>query len=366
MSRWSLRLEQAEVSRLAWAFAISLAFHVLVYSSYHTANKYHLLQYLHLPAWVHAPKFLTELIKPKLTPPPPRRQDTPLVFVNVSPAQATPEPPKEAKYYSDKNSLAANPSADKITDQPKIDGKHPELVKTEDVPRSKFTPLQPSAPPEAQKEPQPPPQPPKETPRPRLASPKEALAEAKPKPAEPKGDLTLAKPSPTPTQTRGDANEAKPTPAPTEADASEPKPAPRPRTVRQALAQLQQNQLPGEKMLQDGGVARRHEMASLDTKATPFGAYDARLVEAIAQRWYALLDEQNYASDSRGKVVLQFRLHYDGRVTEMNMAENTAGFKLGLLCEKAVQDPAPFEAWPSDMRRTLGDIRNIQFTFYYY
>ena len=118
-------------------------------------------------------------------------------------------------------------------------------------------------------------------------------------------------------------------------------------------------------MKQEGGVKRRPEMASLDTKATPFGEYDAALVEAISQRWFALLDERDYASDSRGKVVLQFRLHYDGRVTDMNVAENTAGEVLGLICQKAVLDPAPFAAWPSDMRRTLGDIRNIQFTFYY-
>jgi hypothetical protein len=59
-------------------------------------------------------------------------------------------------------------------------------------------------------------------------------------------------------------------------------------------------------------------------------------------------------------------LHYDGRITDMNMTENTAGEVLGLICQKAVLDPAPFATWPSDMRRTLGDTRNIQFTFYYY
>ena len=70
--------------------------------------------------------------------------------------------------------------------------------------------------------------------------------------------------------------------------------------------------------------------------------------------------------DSRGKVVLHFRLHYDGRITDMDMTENTAGEVLGFICQKAVLDPAPFAAWPSDMRRTLGDVRNIRFTFIYY
>ena len=331
MSRWSLRLEQAEVSRLAWAFAISLAFHLLVYGGYHTGQKLDLWQNLHWPAWLHAPKILQEAFQKKESqPPPPQRQEIPLIFVNVNPAQATADAPKDAKYYSDKNSRAANPEPDKITETPKIDGKQTEIVKTEEVPREKFTRLQPSHPAQQPQEPRP---------------------EIKPKPAYTPGDLTLAKPSPTPRKTEGDANEAKP---------------PRPRTIREALARQQDSRLPGEKMKQNGGVQRRHEMASLDTKATPFGAYDAALVEAISQRWFTLLDERDYASASRGKVVLQFRLHYDGRITDMNVADNTAGEVLGLICQKAVLDPAPFAVWPSDMRRTLGDIRNIQFTFYYY
>jgi hypothetical protein len=327
---WSLRLERAETSRLAWAFALSLAFHLLAFGTYETGKKYNLWQGLHLPAWLHAPKFLQEALNKKESQPPPQPQDTPLMFVNVNPAQATPDAPKDAKYYSDKNSRAANPEPDKITDIPKITGNQTVVPKTEDIPREKFTPLQPATP---------------------VQPPQVAQEELKPKPLQPPGDLVMAKPSPTPRTTQGDANEAKP---------------PRPRTINQALAQLQPSQVPGEKMKQDGGVQRRHEMASLDTKATPFGAYDRALIEAISQRWYTLLDQRDYASDSRGKVVLHFRLHYDGRITDMNMVENTAGEVLGLICQKAVLDPAPFAAWPSDMRRTLGDIRSIQFTFYYY
>ncbi len=352
-SRWSLRVEQAEVSRLAAAFALSLAFHALVYSCYYTGNKYHVWQYLHLPDWLHPPKFLTELIVPqKPPPPPPPKQDLPLVFVNVSPAQATAEAPKNAKFYSDKNSIAANPTADKITETPKIDGKHPEIVKTEEVERPKFTPLQPTPPPPPPKETKPPPpEPPKETKPPPPEPVKVAEVEAKPKPAYTPGDLTFAKPSPAP--------------RPTEGDAEEPKTS-RPRTIREALARQHQSELPGPKMQQQGGVSRRAELSSLDTKATPFGKYDADLVEAISRRWFDLLDQRDYASDSRGKVVLQFVLHYDGRVSDMNMPENTTGEVLGLICQKAVLDPSPFAAWPSDMRRTLGDVRHIQFTFYYY
>src|SRR5512147_1112339 len=96
MSRWSLRPEQAEFSRLAWAFALSLAFHMLVYGGYHTGQKYHLWQNLHWPSWLQPPKFLTELVKKKEPPPPPKPRDVPLIFVTVAPAQATTEAPKDA------------------------------------------------------------------------------------------------------------------------------------------------------------------------------------------------------------------------------------------------------------------------------
>ncbi|HSA10751.1 MAG TPA: hypothetical protein P5205_10330 [Candidatus Paceibacterota bacterium] len=330
MARWSLRLEQAETSRLAWAFAISLMCHLVIYGGYHAGQKYQVWRNLHWPAWLQPPKAIADLIRKKETPRPlAQRQEPPLMFVNVSPAQATAEPPKEAKFYSDKNSRAANPEANKITVIPKITGQQTQVPRTEDVPREKFTPLQPARPAQTAQKPQP---------------------EIKPKPAYIPGDLTMAKPSPTPRATEGDANEAKPA---------------RPRTIKEALARLQDSRVPGQKMKQDGGVNRRHQMASLDTKATPFGAYDAALVEAVSQRWFTLLDQRDYASDSRGKVVLQFRLHYDGRISDMNVADNTAGEVLGLICQKAVLDPAPFATWPSDMRRTLGNVRNIQFTFYY-
>ena len=328
--RWSLRLERAETSRLAWAFALSLALHLLVFGTYQTGQKYHIWQNLHLPTWLHVPKVLQEVFKKKETPLQPRPQDVPLVFVNVSPAQATPEPPKEAKFYSDKNSIAANHEADKITDIPKITGTQTLVPKTEDVPREKFAPLQPTRP---------------------VEPPQVAQEEVMTKPLQSPGDLVMAKPAPTPRTTEGNANEAKPS---------------RPRKLSQVPVEQREAMLRGEKMQQEGGVRRRELVPSFDTRATPFGAYDAALVEAVSKRWWALLDEREYASDSRGKVVLQFHLHYDGRITEMNMADNTAGEVLGFICQKAVLDNAPYAAWPSDMRRLLGDTRSIQFTFYYY
>lgn len=315
----SLRLDRLESTRLAQALVFSLALHLLGWGTYELGRKYHVWENIRLPAWVKA------IVPPlpnaaKVNPP---SQEVPLVFINVNPQQATTEPPKDAKYYSSHNSQAANPETDRDTDTPKITGTQTQVPKTEDVPRERFEKLQPALP-AAQEQP-----------------------EVKPKPTLAPGDLALARPDPNPRTDTGEAER------------------PRPRTLKEAYARQQMNQPPGRKMKQDGGMARRGNLAMVDAKGTTFGAYDAAFIEAVRQRWYDLI-ESRYDGYQIGKVTLQFHLNYDGRITDMNVAESTVGDMLGLLCQKAVLDPAPFEKWPRDMRLAVGrDFRPIQFTFYY-
>jgi predicted RNA-binding protein associated with RNAse of E/G family len=80
-----------------------------------------------------------------------------------------------------------------------------------------------------------------------------------------------------------------------------------------------------------------------------------------------LLDSQQFARDRNGKVILRFHLNHDGTITDIQELQNTVGDVLGYVCREAVTDPAPFAAWPSDMRRMVGEnYREITFTFYYY
>jgi hypothetical protein len=247
------------------------------------------------------------------------------VFVNVSPAQATAEAPPDAKFYSDKSSQAANPEADVDTTVPKITGTQEQVPRTEDTQRNPFDRLQPALP----------------------AQPAPPQEEVKAKPAQPVGDLAMAKPDLNPRAGTGTAER------------------PRPRTLAEARAR-QENAPPGERMKQEGGVKRRLEFSSLDAKATPFGAYDAAFINAVSDRWFSLLDQKRYDGYQRGKVVLQFALNSDGRITDMKVAEATVGLDLSLICEMAVLDPAPYAPWPSDLRRLVGgNQRKIQFTFYY-
>jgi TonB family protein len=120
-------------------------------------------------------------------------------------------------------------------------------------------------------------------------------------------------------------------------------------------------------MQQDGGVKRHALSSSLDAMATPFGAYDRAIVEAISQRWYDLLDSQQFADSRTGKVTVDFHLNPDGSVTELKISGNSVGDLLGYVCQNAIEEAAPFAKWPSDMRRMVGaNFREITFTFYYY
>jgi hypothetical protein len=302
----SLRLNRPELRRLSLALALSLTVHLLGWGGYAAGKEFGWWQQWHRPAWL--PRI--PLLNIKSLPPP--DQDQQLVFVEVPRPSA--EAPDQTKYYSSQNSRAADPTPGN-KDVPQLNGKQTEIVKTETVLRPDFN-KSPPAPPE-------PPEPPPAAARP--------------------GDLTLGKPDPSSSSEK-----------------------PRPRTVKEARAQ-QPSRLPGPQMKQPGGMRRQALVPSLDVKATAFGAYDAALIEAVTQRWYDLLDSQQFSMDRTGKVILKFHLNYDGTITDMNVVQNTVGDLLGYVCQKAISDPAPFARWPGEMRREIGkNYREITFTFYYY
>ena len=317
-----MRLDRLDWTRLAWLLALSALIHLAAWGGYEAGKKLGIWDKLHLPAWARTinEKIVRNIEQPKSELP---DQQPPLVFVEVNPMQATPEPPKNARYYSSRNSQAANPDTDKDTGVPKITGEQTHVAKAEDVRRNDLEQLHPTPP-----------------------QPAQPMPKAKPKVEM--GDLALAKPQPNPSEEQGESEQSKP------------------RTLVEALSRQQLNRIPGQKMKQEGGVRRHSLVASFDAKATPFGAYDAAFIEAVSQRWYDLLDSRNYAQDRRGHVRLRFDLNYDGRITDVKILETTVDDTLAIICEKAVRDPSPYERWPSDMRRMIGkDYRQITFTFYY-
>jgi outer membrane biosynthesis protein TonB len=318
----SLRFSRFESKRLLFALLLSILLHLGGWGGYEAGKK--------LGWWnhLHALTLLGKKLNNAIVPPAVKKeqeQQQPTVFVEVD--QADPEPPKKAVYYSDKNTQAANPDAVKNSNQPKLDGKQKDIPKTETVP--KLTKLVPAPP----KTPSP------ESPPAKTESSSLAL-----------GDQKLAK-----------VETNQPAENPTEKSTPEKK---RPRTLSEAR---QQQHLPGEQMQQDGGVLRTKLVASFDTKATAFGAYDAAIFAAIQQYWDDELENNSFARDRTGRVTVQFVLHYDGTVSQVQIVENGVGILLGSYCQESIDRTAPYAKWPSDMLHEIGSTeRPITVTFIYY
>jgi hypothetical protein len=302
----SLRPNRFEGERVALALALSLLAHVLIFGAYELRRD------VHLPAWLHwtpTPKPVAVVLVPKY--------EEPLEFVTV-PNPST-EAPKTAKYVSNHNSVAADNSQNHVSENPQLNGKT-DMPAPEDV-RPQFS----------------------KTPGADQRNQNNEQASQEPKASSNSGDLTLGKPD----------------------NGTQPQEQPRPRTLKEAYEQMR-NQMPQMTMRQEGGAERHARVPSFDVKVTGFGDYDARFVEAVSQNWYNLLDSQKFSLDRTGKVVLLFRLNYDGSISQMRLGENNVGDLLGYVCEKAVLDGAPYERWNEDMRLKLGNYCDVQFTFDYY
>ena len=363
--------------RLVAAFCISLAVHLMLLGAYRVApGAFRSAHNFLAPLLTKLlPKALVEKsreVKPpvqaqlqKKPPEPEKPQVIPLSFIEVDPALAVLDTPKNAKYYSSQSTLAANPDFKKQEDKPKIEGKQERVPRLASVPRNP-QPLQPSPPrppaevakvetPPQAATPPPQPVPPPPTPEP------------PPEPPKPKstiGDLAMLKASETPPPPKV-VPAAQPDAPMFQTSGTRRTEAVRPRTLAQAFQQ--DPRLAGEVMKQDGGVARRGRIA-VDAAASPLGDYDREFIAAVERCWYALLEDRRYMLDCHGKVVIDFKLNYDGRLSELLRSHTDAGVGdlMAMVCELALTKPAPYQRWPGDMRRLVGkDYRDVRFTFYY-
>jgi outer membrane biosynthesis protein TonB len=341
---------------VARALTFSLLFHLVILLMLELGSQVSWLKRNRVVAALREALVQPTLERPPKPPAPRANQPVPMLFVDVNPEQATPEPPPDTPYYSTQNTRAANPNPDKDTNVPRIDGGQTKIVKTFDTLR----PQPASAPPAPT-----PPERPAPKPATDASQATDAAAPA-PQPSpelvndlipEPAGELKVAKVPPTRSAV-APANEKT-------APLTEREPPSRPRTL--AAARQQKGIVVAPKSKQEGGVRRGAIESSLDVRASPFGAYDAALIEAVQKRWYDLLDERKYAGEKEGKVVLQFHLNQDGSVSHVQTVESSVGAILAILCQNAVRDPAPYGTWPSDMRRMVApaNFREVRFTFYY-
>ena len=339
---------------LLWALGVSVLLHLL-FGLFYTV----------LEVWVDrspktAPEWARELVHPSLPPQPkalanaapdPAWQEVPLEFLEVDPANALEKETKDARFYSNANAVSGQPiPSPKNLREPEIAGVQKTVPKT-------FDTVRPSQP-QPQEKPVPVEKPvANETPAPQ--KPQEAR---KPQPAGGPKDtgetqVALVKPNAS-LETVQDEQKA------TEAQTSG---APRRKPIKRlAEAREQKGIVLGEKMMQEGGAPRISVSPSFDVKSSPFGDYDLRMVAAVQERWWALLEERRFSLERTGKVVLRFNLHGDGTISQLKTVQSDVGETLGFTCEAALMGASPFGRWPTVLKAQALDPREITFTFTYY
>jgi len=295
-------------------------------------------------------------------PPEPEPPDVPLEFVWVDPSTATKtEPPKDTKRFSFANTKASDDSPEIDKGEARIDGIQDKVLQTYNAPKDKPMPLKPLL-----NKPEAKPEQPKEQPKDFAKAPATPKPEPKPKP----------EPNPTALAKKSEQGNTKPrlTASPPQPKPSEPKPKPapkpeprpsRPRTLEEARQQMAKRN-PGQIMKQDGGAKRKRAKVSIDARGSELGVYSSKLIEAITQCWHDKLDSYPGIIPPGGKVVVQFRVHLDGRVTDTRTASSSVGALQSYFCLQSITEPAPFDEWPESMHRMLGkDYHDVQFTFHY-
>src|SRR5262245_34961563 len=117
---------------LVLALVVSLLVHLGLYGGWQLGK--HLGWWKYHPAWLSSlTRSLAKAATRRNKKPPPKTQETvlPLTFVEIDPDTATPDAPADAKFYSSKNSKAANPDP-KNEPQVKVDGQQEKIVRLMD------------------------------------------------------------------------------------------------------------------------------------------------------------------------------------------------------------------------------------------
>lgn len=96
----------------------------------------------------------------------------------------------------------------------------------------------------------------------------------------------------------------------------------------------------------------------------PFKDYDTSFRDSIMLRWGSLVGTK--WPSQHGKIVLQFRLSYDGSVSDIKVLEDSVDAGQVSICQAAILSSAPFPHWPQDMIRMVGaNYRVVNIIFYY-
>ena len=113
------------------------------------------------------------------------------------------------------------------------------------------------------------------------------------------------------------------------------------------------------------GVNRAGSIA-VDARFSNYGDYTQRMMEAIQSSWWSIIERSRFEGVSRGNVIVRFRLHRDGTVTDAQVLGTEVTRVMTLACKDAVMAPAPYDIWRADMVAMYGESDTVTINFLYY
>ncbi len=113
------------------------------------------------------------------------------------------------------------------------------------------------------------------------------------------------------------------------------------------------------------GVNRAGTIA-VDARFSNYGDYTQRMLEAIQSSWWSIIERSRFEGLSRGNVIVRFRLHRDGTVTDTQVLHSEVTRVMTLACKDAVMAPAPYDIWRADMVAMYGESDTVTINFIYH
>jgi outer membrane biosynthesis protein TonB len=113
------------------------------------------------------------------------------------------------------------------------------------------------------------------------------------------------------------------------------------------------------------GVSRAGSVA-IDARFSNYGDYTQRMMEAIQSSWWSIIERSRFEGVARGSVVVRFRLHRDGTVTDTQILGTEVTRVMSIACKDAVMAPAPYDIWRADMVAMYGESDTVTINFHYY
>ena len=113
------------------------------------------------------------------------------------------------------------------------------------------------------------------------------------------------------------------------------------------------------------GVSRAGSIA-IDARFSNYGDYTQRMLEAIQSSWWSIIERSRFEGVTRGSVIVRFRLHRDGTVTDAQILGSEVTRVMSLACKDAVMAPAPYDIWRADMVAMYGESDTVTINFHYH